>query len=129
MVWEYGNGTNPYPYWSPGFSDKVSSAMGKGRHKDMYDEIPEYEKEEYQYKRREKPFFKEEHFFNEGPRDYPLEFEEADGDPYSVLGVARDATQAEIKKQYYKLARECHPDKGGAHEEFIRINDAYELLS
>ena len=129
MVWEYGNGTNPYPYWSPGFSDKVPSAMGKGRNKDTYDETPEYEKEEYQYKRREKPFFKEEHFFNEGPRDYPLEFEEADEDPYSVLGVARDATQAEIKKQYYKLARECHPDKSGTHEEFIRINDAYELLS
>ena len=128
MVWEYGNGTNPYPYWSPGFSDKVPSAMGKGRNKDSYDETPEYEKEEYQYKRREKPFFKEEHFFNEGPRDYPLEFEEAE-DPYCVLGVARDATQAEIKKQYYKLARECHLDKGGTHEDFIRISDAYELLS
>ena len=103
--------------------------MGKGREKDMYDEPHEYGKEEYQYKKRENPFFKEEYFFNEGPRDYPVEFEEVDEDPYSVLGVARDATQAEIKKQYYKLARECHPDKGGTHEEFIRINDAYELLS
>ena len=129
MVWEYGNGTNPYPGWSPGFSDKVPSAMGKGRNKDTYDETPEYEKEEYQYKRREKPFFKEEHFFNEGPRDYPVEFEEVDEDPYFVLGVDRDATQAEIKKQFYKLAREYHPDKGGTHEEFIRISDAYELLS
>ena len=69
------------------------------------------------------------HFFNEGPRDYPVEFEEVDEDPYFVLGVERGATQAEIKKQFYKLAREYHPDKGGTHEEFIRISDAYELLS
>ena len=123
MVWEYGNGTNPYPGWSPGFSDKVPSAMGKGREKDMYDEPHEYGKEEYQYKKRENPFS------NEGPRDYPVEFEELDEDPYFVLGVERDATQAEIKKQFYKLAREYHPDKGGTHEEFIRINEAYELLS
>ena len=58
--------------------------MGKGRNKDTYDETPEYEKEEYQYKRREKPFFKEEHFFNEGPRDYPVEF---GGGAYQRLGV------------------------------------------
>ena len=121
-------GTNPYPGWSPGFSDKVPSAMGKGRHKDTYDETPEYEKEEYQYKSFEKPFFKD-YFFNEGPRDYPLEFEEVDEDPYFVLGVERGATQAEIKKQFYKLAREHHPDKGGTHEDFIRIKEAYEILS
>ena len=127
MVWEYGNGTNPYPYWSPGFSDKVPSAMGKGREKDMYDEPHEYAKEEYQYKKKENQGNR--YFFNEGPRDYPVEFEEVDEDPYFVLGVDRDATQAEIKKQFYKLAREYHPDKGGTHEEFIRINEAYELLS
>ena len=107
MVWEYGNGTNPYPGWSPGFSDKVPSAMGKGREKDMYDEPHEYGKEEYQYKKKENQGNR--YFFNEGPRDYPVEFEELDEDPYFVLGVDRDATQAEIKKQFYKLAslRSC----------------------
>ena len=127
-MWEYGEGTNPYPGWSPGFSDAPRTAR-HGRDKDSYDETPEYKKEEYQYNRREKRFFKEEYFFNEGKRDYPLEFEEVYEDPYSVMGVSRDATRAEIKKQYYKLARECHPDKGGSHEEFIKINEAYELLS
>ena len=31
-------------------------------------------------------------------------------DPYSVLGVAKDATAAEIKKAYRRIAKECHPD-------------------
>ncbi|MCB1366918.1 MAG: DnaJ domain-containing protein, partial [Rhodobacteraceae bacterium] len=31
-------------------------------------------------------------------------------DPYKVLGVAKDATQAEIKKAYRKLAKSLHPD-------------------
>jgi len=32
-------------------------------------------------------------------------------DPYAVLGVHRNATESEIKKQYHKLAREYHPDR------------------
>ena len=31
-------------------------------------------------------------------------------DPYSVLGVAKDASAAEIKKSYRRIAKECHPD-------------------
>ncbi len=54
-------------------------------------------------------------------------------DPYDVLGVARSATEAEIKKAYRKLAKVWHPDQKrddpSAKEKFGEINAAYELLS
>ncbi|CCQ73990.1 DnaJ C-terminal domain-containing protein [Magnetospira sp. QH-2] len=54
-------------------------------------------------------------------------------DPYITLGVARRASQDEIKKAYRKLARERHPDldpgNPWAEEEFKTISTAYDLLS
>lgn len=47
-------------------------------------------------------------------------------DPWSILGVARDASPEELKKAYKNLARKHHPDKGGDQEEFKRISQAYE---
>lgn len=54
-------------------------------------------------------------------------------DPYSVLGVERTATPAEIKKQYYKAAKEHHPDANPnspeAAKKFAEATEAYDLLS
>src|SRR5277367_1915577 len=54
-------------------------------------------------------------------------------DYYDVLGVARNASDAEIKKAFRKLARKYHPDvakdKGTAEEKFKEINEANEVLS
>jgi molecular chaperone DnaJ len=54
-------------------------------------------------------------------------------DLYKVLGVPKDATEAEIKKAYRKLAREFHPDanKGDARaeERFKEISEANDVLS
>ena len=54
-------------------------------------------------------------------------------DFYKVLGVPKDATDAEIKKAYRKLAREFHPDanKGDAkaEERFKEISEANDVLS
>src|SRR3989338_241052 len=51
-------------------------------------------------------------------------------DYYEVLGVAKSATQDEIKKAFRKKAHEYHPDKGGGDEEkFKEINEAYQALS
>ena len=53
-------------------------------------------------------------------------------DPYQVLGVARTASDADIKKAYRKLAKENHPDRNADNakklEVFKEANSAYELL-
>ena len=56
----------------------------------------------------------------------------AAADPYSTLGVARGAAEADIKKAYRKLAKELHPDTNkekAASERFSRVTAAYDLLS
>ena len=58
---------------------------------------------------------------NENKRDY-----------YEVLGVEKNAAEAEIKKAYRKLAAKYHPDvnhEADAEEKFKEINEAYEVLS
>jgi DnaJ-class molecular chaperone len=48
---------------------------------------------------------------------------------YDILGVSKDATEAEIKKAYRTLAKEHHPDMGGNETTFKEIQNAYEILS
>src|SRR4029077_1356992 len=52
-------------------------------------------------------------------------------DYYEALGVARDATAADIKKAYRKLAQKHHPDvskEAGAEEKFKEVAEAYQTL-
>lgn len=58
---------------------------------------------------------------NENKRDY-----------YEVLGVAKDASESDIKRAYRKLAAQYHPDvnhEEGAEARFKEINEANEVLS
>jgi molecular chaperone DnaJ len=51
-------------------------------------------------------------------------------DYYKILGVEKNASADEIKKAYYKLAHQHHPDKkGGDEAKFKEINEAYQTLS
>ena len=55
------------------------------------------------------------------PRDY-----------YEVVGVSRDATEAEIKKAFYRKARELHPDVNkapDAEDRFKELSEAFDVLS
>jgi DnaJ-class molecular chaperone len=53
-------------------------------------------------------------------------------DPYTVLGVKKDASEAEIQKAYRRLAKKLHPDLNPgnkkAEEQFKEVSAAYDLL-
>ncbi len=55
-----------------------------------------------------------------------------DNDYYGLLGLDRNADSSDVKKAYFKLAKQYHPDLNPgeeAKEKFAKINNAYETLS
>src|ERR1700712_353296 len=54
-------------------------------------------------------------------------------DFYEILGLAKDASDDDIKKSYRKLAMKYHPDRNpdskGAEDKFKEAKEAYEMLS
>lgn len=56
----------------------------------------------------------------------------ADQDYYAVLGVARNASDEDIRRAFRRMAMEYHPDRNrnpGAEDKFKEINEAYQVLS
>jgi curved DNA-binding protein CbpA len=49
--------------------------------------------------------------------------------PYHILGVPREASEAEIRQAFRHKARTEHPDAGGSPDAFQRLKDAYDILS
>jgi DnaJ homolog subfamily B member 4 len=58
-----------------------------------------------------------------------LNYVKASRNFYSILGVSKDSSPADIKKAYRKLALKHHPDKGGSESKFKEISEAYDILS
>jgi len=59
------------------------------------------------------------------------QFSSSSYNPYYVLGVEKDMSFDEIKKQYYKLAAEYHPDINKSPEagkQFVQIKEAFETI-
>ncbi|KAM5137892.1 dnaJ homolog subfamily C member 4 [Mantella aurantiaca] len=54
-------------------------------------------------------------------------------DHYQVLGVGRGASSVEIKNAFFTLSKKCHPDSDPSnpllHAQFVRLNEAYNVLS
>lgn len=57
-------------------------------------------------------------FFSSAPKNF-----------YHTLGVNKSSSQQDIKKAYYKLVKQNHPDRGGSQRKIQEINEAYETLS
>jgi curved DNA-binding protein len=49
-------------------------------------------------------------------------------DYYSILGVPRTASEADLKKAYKKASMQHHPDRGGNAEKFKEVSEAYTTL-
>ncbi len=49
-------------------------------------------------------------------------------DPFTILGISRNASPEEIRRAYRRKVRETHPDQGGSPEEFRKVQTAYECL-
>lgn len=47
---------------------------------------------------------------------------------YDALGVTPHASQLEIRKAYRHRILAAHPDKGGCHEDFLRVKQAFDVL-
>ena len=50
-------------------------------------------------------------------------------DLYDILEVACDADEPTIKKSFRRLSRKMHPDRGGNHDDYCKLSDAFAILS
>ena len=119
---------DPYPCWEPGISEGPAGYKGKGRTRYTYtfDFFPRFYRGDPPKKNRSKsnPF---ENFYS---WDSNQEKEEnPDCGDYEFMGLKRSCSQDDLKKRYYKLAKEYHPDKStGDTKLFQALKNAYDNI-
>lgn len=122
-------GADPYPGWSP----NSQHPPGRDREKSYWSDYHRYRKQEYYSREGTRkggnPF--EEWFRSEcGLDDDDPFLDESNpdirNDAWSVLGIHKTDDESIIRKAYYKLAMEYHPDRGGDKADMARLNNAYE---
>lgn len=119
---------DPYPCWEPGISEGPAGYRGKGRTKYTYtfDFFPQFYRGDPPKTNRSKsnPF---ENFYswdsNQEKENNP------DAGDYEFMGLKRSCSQDDLKKRYYKLAKQYHPDKStGDTKLFQALKNAYDNI-
>jgi len=89
----------------------------------------------YCFKYKEERFYNDSNFYGDPFEDEDPDFqfnpitEKSRSSSHDILGVDCDSSEAEIKKAFFKRAKETHPDKiGGDGEEFRKVRQAYDCL-
>ncbi|SOV20443.1 DnaJ protein, putative [Plasmodium sp. gorilla clade G2] len=98
-------------------------------HRKETDDEKEHKRNDYEEEKKKNDFDKR----RKNVSSPDNRFEHPDTTYYDILNVSPDADSSEIKKSYYKLALEYHPDKNPGDEEakvkFQKVNEAYQILS
>ncbi len=103
---------DPYPGWSP----NSHHPPGRDKEKSYWSRYHEYK---YEYRYRPNFDFNYDPFVDESQPNLKQ-------NAWSILGIKETNDESIIRKAYYRLAREYHPDKGGDPAEMVRLNNAYE---
>jgi len=119
---------DPYPCWEPGISEGPAGYTGKGRTKYTYtfDFFPQFYRGDPPKTNRSKsnPF---ENFYswdsNQEKENNP------DAGDFEFMGLKRSCSQDDLKKRYYTLAKQYHPDKStGDTKLFQALKNAYDNI-
>lgn len=119
---------DPYPCWEPGISEGPAGYTGKGRTKYTYtfDFFPQFYRGDPPKINRSKsnPF---ENFYswdsNQEKENNP------DAGDFEFMGLKRSCSQDDLKKRYYTLAKQYHPDKStGDTKLFQALKNAYDNI-
>lgn len=114
-------GADPYPGWSP----NSQHPPGRDRERSYWSDYHRYRKQDYYGERKGGNPFEE---WARGGDDDPFvdESSQSSKDAWSFLGINKTDDESIIRKAYYTLAREYHPDRGGDKADMAKLNNAYE---